>query len=330
MDSISILKNAVNSEAPHKVMLQELGLVDARIPSRPILELNIQKFGDYLHKCMGGNINSIIKRNTPKGNDDQMVVKHQIGVRQKIGDDKFKHNANYASKINTYSVLNKEHPPLVCRKEKREILVDFNTAKEEITAEYDAINETCRSFINDNINIAEILEIGSKRPNDGNYSYSSIGHINVRERIIDKKDVVVNITDTNALFGNNKINRYAYRPYNYGNGLHNGQIAISVSFKEECPKTNNYDITEYVTNELFSIEYIGHSHNNDDVPYDTKIHPRLFNHKFDGIDVLGLIDSVVSGIDKLSGSLDIKLEALKDKYSGEFYLSEMCDEGSAI
>lgn len=307
-----------------------LNITDGRIQTRPLLELDVLKFDDYMMKCCGGVLNSILKRSPAELGEyeNQMIVKNRIGHRTTSADGKLRKNGIYASTSNTFKVLNALHVPLVCRKEKREVVADFVKAKEDTMTEYNNIGNIAKQFVDDMVVVSDVHTISSKRPMHGQYSHTAIGHILINKRVVDKNDIVIKILDDGGSFGSDPV-RYTYRPFNSGNGSHSSNIKIQVQLVEEVPKDNIYDPTVYNTTELFDVDLQGST-----IPSDFsksfKIAPYFYNTHFIGIDVLGLVEEVYREVDKLHDNLNARLNALKDKYAGEFYLSEMCTGEGAI
>lgn len=279
----------------------------------PLIPINTRKFGEYFEKCTG-TLNSIVKRSDWGKDKHEMVVKQRIGFRICHNGFEPEGNARYAKTDTIYSILNRRHVDLVCKRDKRQIVADFCTLKEDAIVRFHSIVAVTVPFISDQVMVSDAFNIEYHRPTDS-YADQPLGFLTANTRIIPKSDVLVCIHPDNR-----------YNEYNANLGCaiscpKKGEMSFTCMIREEC-ETQDGDGSDpkYNFTNLFRVEVDGAQSR-----YRLNYQMDHYNTQFDGIDVNGMTDAIVFELDKLAKEFDDALEALKEKYIGEFLLSEICD-----
>ena len=279
----------------------------------PMRSINTEKFGEYFEKCTG-TLNSIIKRGVMPHTGNQMVVKNKIGYRRSYCGTK-DGNATYAKRNIVFTTLCREHVGLICKKHKAQIVSDFCTLKEDYIIRFHSLKVMAEEFISDQIMVSDSKVISYRNPSEDKYYAKDMGFMTLNSRIILKEDVLIAINDDGSRYGKHSA-CIGVQPH----CGETGGIVFRVMIRElknvqRDPLSLQYDMTT-----LFEVTCI-HSRS----AYTTSYQFDHFNTQFDGIDVNGMADKIANEFNKFYGDFDADLESLREKYHGEFLLSEICD-----
>lgn len=334
MKPIDILKHAVNPIRFETEILEALGVKNAKIPSLAYRKLNLVKFGEYFMKATGGTLNSIIKRDTPTdGSDIEYIVKDRLGFRLRNGSGNFNGNGRYANNSKVFECLDVRHLPLICKKDKRAIAKDFLAVKLEMQAEFKAIEALAMDFVESEITVSNVFVIAHKRPNDGSYAYSYDGFMSLSPRIIHKDNISIKLEDTSNSYGTQSLREFGFSRSESYNSAYVGTLQLSAEIREVVTPNNVFDEAEFKTLPIFDVALRGvypASDTNTDIINVRSIPTTVFDTYFNGVDIPEMISVLGARLDGMHSLLDTKLEVLKEKYSAEFVMYEICNGNSAI
>lgn len=291
---------------------------DIPLCQSPLRPIPIIMFGEYFMKCTG-TLNSVIKRGDIKeGSNTQMVVKDKIGFRNVI-NGKGNGNSHYAFSKNAYAILHPDHINLVSKRSKRESVEDFWKLKEEFILKFHNLKAQLNQFVNSGVLIGDVFDIGYKNPTGSNYTYNHSGYTTLNSRVVSNKCISFSMETTGDFFDN--YNSLLDSPLD-SSDFTNGNVDIKAILTESITDDFGKPMDKSVC--LFSINIYGTSFSKN--PTAPKI--RMFNHKFDGIDIPSIINFICQEYSKFYPEFVEKLNGLRDKYLAEYMLNEICDENS--
>lgn len=219
-------------------------------------------------------------------------------------------------------MLCRKHVDLVCKNRKREIVSDFCSLKEDFIVRFHTIKAMAHKFINDQIMVSDAFIISHRKPTEvaSRHGNADMGFITMDTRLINAGDVMISIDDSTSRFGKYDL---CVEETHYQQD--SGAISFSVLIREARESQDESEI-KYDTTKLCSVVVSGHPKNKRQYrPYSSNYILKHFDTQFDGIDIDAMTDYIVEAMETLYNDFDAGLERLREKYHGEFLLSEICD-----
>lgn len=290
-----------------------------------IMNLDIDKFGEYFLKCTGRLNSSIVK--TPKMvNEAGLLVSCQKTIGLHFPSLK---NNYYASKDTAFWVLNDIHLGLIKNPKRVEAVADFLQIKKEVKRRYNTALETFQKRLTENdltvYKVANLVAEGGRT-----IGGEEVGHIkrNVRVVSTNKLKMVTNVIPNwiKHEYPENKTSMTYGRIDN---------LFMDVAIHDECYPAQKFGYRPSADRNLLSMRLTNDSTTRPSYTYTTS--QTQFNHWFansmnyiEGINFNKVIGSTIDDMNKLVKWFSGELEEMKEKHLCNFFLNSIGEDGCLI
>jgi hypothetical protein len=219
-------------------------------------------------------------------------------------------------------VLNKDHIDLVCKKDRRQAVKDFVDLKVKVKQDIKNIERQIVDMLPSPFITSDVFQISYNTPTSGRYDHRNIGYMTLNDRVVSKDNIHVHITDEHGLLTSNQSYATSVSP-NLNDNSSKSTFVIDITTKE--PNYNeSHELIDERTYKILSIHFGRAWRDKCGIVVksaDTDVKITNINE---------IIRTFIDEYNNVLTTMNDGLETLKQKYSSEFAMYEICYGSTAI